>query len=309
MSIFEDGFKKFGKGPDDLQGPPGEGGNVEIEARLEETPGVTSHDNDRAKSVPGIDSSPPDMHGKAVTLDLSGLQEAGLVDPRSARKNRLTEEFRRIKHPLIMHANGKGASVVANANMIMVTSSLASEGKTFTAINLAMSIATEMDKTVLLVDADVAKPDVTARLGVQAEKGLIDVLLEDDLTLPDVLIKTDIPKLTLLPAGRKHVHSTEILASEGMRQLTLELSTRYSDRIVIFDSPPMCLTSEARVLAGLMGQIVLVIEEGKTSQHTVKQALSMLDSNEIVGVVLNKKKSARHGGDDYYGGYGSYGYG
>jgi len=309
MSIFENAFKKFGKGPDDLQGPPGEGGNVEIEARLEETPGVASHDKDRAKSMPGIDSSPPGVYGKAVTLDLSGLQEAGLVDPRSARKSRLTEEFRRIKHPLIMHANGKGASVVANANMIMVTSSLASEGKTFTAINLAMSIATEMDKTVLLVDADVAKPDVTARLGVQAEKGLIDVLLEDELSLPDVLIRTDIPKLTLLPAGRKHVRSTEILASEAMRQLTLELSTRYSDRIVIFDSPPMCLTSEARVLAGLMGQIVLVVEEGKTSQHTVKQALSMLEKNEIVGVVLNKKKASGRSGDGYYGKYGYYGYG
>jgi exopolysaccharide/PEP-CTERM locus tyrosine autokinase len=307
MSIFEKAFKKFGKGPDGL---PGDDGKVEIEAGFEKSPDVASHERDWAKYMPGIDGSPSGAHGKAVALDLSRLEGSGFVDPRSVRKNRLTEEFRRIKHPLIMHANGKGASVVANANMIMVTSSLAGEGKTFTAINLAMSIATEMDKTVLLVDADVAKPDVTVRLGVQAEKGLIDVLLEDDLTLPDVLIRTDIPKLTLLPAGRRHVHSTEILASESMRQLTLELSTRYSDRIVIFDSPPMCLTSEARVLAGLMGQIVLVVEEGKTSQHTVKQALSMLDSNEIIGVVLNKKKSASHGGDDgYYGRYGYYGYG
>mgnify|MGYP001823754260 FL=1 len=199
--------------------------------------------------------------------------------------------------------------MVANANLIMVTSSLAGEGKTFTSINLAMSIATEMDKTVLLVDADVAKPDVTARLGVQAEQGLIDVLLEDDLTLPDVLIRTDIPKLSLLPAGRKHVHATELLASEGMRQLTLELSTRYSDRIVIFDSPPMCLTSEARVLAGLMGQVVMVVEESKTTQQTVKQALSMLDSNEIIGIVMNKRKASRHGGEGYYGRYGYYGYG
>jgi len=310
MSIFENAFRKFGKGPDDQQVLPGEDGNVDIEARLEETPDVASQDKDWAKSMPGIDSSPlGDAYGKEVALDLNGLEEAGLVDPRSARTSRLTEEFRRIKHPLIMHANGKGASIVANANMIMVTSSLAGEGKTFTSINLAMSIATEMDKTVLLVDADVAKPDVTARLGVQAEKGLIDVLLDDDLTLPDVLIRTDIPKLTLLPAGRKHVRSTEILASEAMRQLTLELSTRYSDRIVIFDSPPMCLTSEARVLAGLMGQIVLVVEQGKTSQHTVKQALSMLEQNEIVGIVLNKKKASERGGDGYYGKYGYYGYG
>jgi len=309
MSIFEKAFHKLGKGPDDLQGLLAEDDNVGLETRLEGTVDAADPDNEWAKPMPGIDSLPPGAHGKEVALDLNGLREAGLVDPRSGRTNRLAEEFRRIKHPLIMHANGKGASVVANANMIMVTSSLAGEGKTFTSINLAMSMATEMDKTVLLVDADVAKPDVTARLGVQAEKGLIDVLLDDELTLPDVLIRTDIPKLTLLPAGRKHVHSTEILASEGMRQLTLELSTRYADRIVIFDSPPMCLTSEARVLAELMGQIVLVVEEGKTSQHSVKQALAMLDSNEIIGIVLNKEKMARRGDDGYYGRYGYYGYG
>ncbi len=309
MSIFDKAFEKLGNVPGDLQGLPDEYDNRGGEARHEGTFDAASPDREWAKSMPGNNGFPPGAHGREVALDLSRLKEAGLVDPRSGKTNRLTEEFRRIKRPLIMHANGKGASVVSNANMIMVTSSLASEGKTFTAINLAMSIATEMDKTVLLVDADVAKPDVTARLGVQAERGLIDVLLEDDLSLPDVLIRTDIPKLTLLPAGRKHVYSTEILASEGMRQLTLELSTRYSDRIVIFDSPPMCLTSEARVLAGLMGQIVVVVEEGKTSQHTVKQALSMLDSNEIIGIVLNKKRASRRGGDGYYGRYGYYGYG
>jgi exopolysaccharide/PEP-CTERM locus tyrosine autokinase len=311
MSIFEKAFKKLGKSPDELQELPGEDGHVEVEASLEKAldVGRLDQENVQVQSMPGIDIPESGRYGKEVVLDLSGLKEAGLVNPKSGKADRLTEEFRRIKHPLITHIKGKGASIVPNANMIMVTSSVASEGKTFTAINLAMSMATEMDKTVLLVDADVAKPDVTSRLGVQAEKGLIDVLLEDDLTLPDVLIRTDMPKLTLLPAGRKHVRSTEILASEGMRQLTLELSTRYSDRIVIFDSPPMCLTTEARVLAGLMGQIVLVVEAGKTSQHTVKQALSMLDSNEIIGIVLNKKRSGKRGGYGYYGKYGYYGYG
>ena len=191
--------------------------------------------------------------GKLVKLDLSGLKEAGLVDPRSTQVNQTTEEFRRIKRPLLMNVRGEGASVVPNANMIMVSSALAGEGKTFTSINLAMSIAMEMDKTVLLVDADVAKPDITGRLGVDAEMGLIDVLLDDSLTLSDVLLRTDIPKLTLLPSGRRHVHSTELLASERMRQLTLELSSRYYDRIVIFDTPPLLLTSEARVLGGVDG--------------------------------------------------------
>jgi exopolysaccharide/PEP-CTERM locus tyrosine autokinase len=168
-----------------------------------------------------------------------------------------------------------------------------------------MSIAMEMDRTVLLVDADVAKPDVANRLGIESEKGLIDVLLDEKMTLTDVLLRTDIPKLTLLPSGGKHVHSTELLASERMRQITLELSSRYPDRIVIFDSPPLLLTSESRVLAGLMGQVVLVVEEGVTSQHAVKEAMSLLESNEIVGIVMNKGRRGSSG--DRYGGY-SYSY-
>ena len=248
--------------------------------------------------------------GKLVELDLSGLRDAGLVDPLSKEVNRTTEEFRRIKRPLLVNVRGEGASVVPNANIIMVSSALAGEGKTFTSINLAMSIAMEMDKTVLLVDADVAKPDVSKRLGIEAEKGLIDLLLDDGLTLPDVLLRTNIPKLTLLPSGRRHVHSTELLASERMRQLTLELSSRYSDRIVIFDSPPLLLTSEARVLASLMGQVVLVVEESMTQQHVVKEAVEMLHDNEIVGIVMNKGRhsSSEEGYTGYSYGYG-YGYG
>lgn len=247
--------------------------------------------------------------GKQIKLDFERLKATGLIHPLADKTNRTVEEFRSIKRPLLTHIRGEGASIVDNANMIMVTSSLASEGKTFTSINLAMSIAMEMDKTVLLVDADVAKPDVTSRLGVEAEKGLIDVLLDEGLTLQDVLLRTDIPKLTLLPAGRKHVHATELLASERMRQLALEISTRYHDRIVIFDSPPLLLTTEARVLASLMGQVVVVVEESTTPQHVVKEAVGLLATNEIVGIVLNKgmhDKSAHYYGG--YGGYGGYGY-
>ncbi len=323
MSIFEKAFEKAGKGPgkdevddllddrtDDLldipeylAGDDAESANAGAEGAAGVAEGAVYPD----PLVQGTGS------GKVVELDLSGLRDAGLVDPKSNKVNRTTEEFRRIKRPLLVNVRGEGASVVPNANMIMVSSALSGEGKTFTSINLAMSIAMEMDRTVLLVDADVAKPDVTARLGVQAEKGLIDVLQDDRITLPDVLLRTDIPKLTLLPSGSRHVHSTELLASERMRQLTLELSSRYPDRIVIFDSPPLLLTSEARVLAALMGQVVMVVEESMTPQHAVKEAIEMLQDNEIVGLVLNKGRhgSASDGYSGYsgYGGYGGYGYG
>lgn len=320
MSIFEKALEKAGKNPDkrpvdDLLDD--RAGNLqEIPEYPEEgvESGFAAADTEDSAAIAESFVQPEPWNegplhtssGKLVELDLSGLKDTGLVDPRSSQINRTTEEFRRIKRPLLMNVRGEGASVVPNANMVMVTSALAGEGKTFTAINLAMSIATEMDRTVLLVDADVAKPDVTTRLGVEAEMGLIDVLLDDGLTLPDVLLRTDIPKLTLLPSGSRHVHSTELLASERMRQLTLELSSRYSDRIVIFDTPPLLLTSEARVLAALMGQIVMVVEEAITPQHVVKEAVESLQENEIVGIVINK---GVHGsGGEGYGGYGYYGY-
>lgn len=314
MSIFEKAFEKTsGQTTEDLLDD-----SVDELLDMPELPAL----DEAAHAGPGdVDESPerpaePGMRdkqlpgsgaGKMVKLDLDGLKETGLVDPRSKEVNRTTEEFRRIKRPLLMNVRGEGASEVANANMIMVTSALAGEGKTFTSINLAMSIATEMDRTVLLVDADVAKPDVTSRLGVEAEKGLIDVLLDDSLMLSDVLLRTDIPKLTLLPSGSRHVHSTELLASERMRQLTLELSTRYSDRVVIFDSPPLLLTSEASVLASLMGQVVMVVEESNTSQHAVKEAVELLQDNEIVGIVMNKGSRGSSGEGYSYYGYSPYG--
>jgi len=253
----------------------------------------------------GMDSLSGEAADRQIKLDFERFKTTGLIHPLADKASRTVEEFRSIKRPLLMNVRGEGASIVDNANMIMVTSSLAGEGKTFTSINLAMSIAMEMDKTVLLVDADVAKPDVTSRLGVQSETGLIDVLLDERLTLQDVLLRTDIPKLTLLSAGRRHVHATELLASDRMRQLALEISTRYHDRIVIFDSPPLLLTTEARVLASLMGQVVVVVEESRTPQHVVKEAVELLATNEIVGIVLNKGMHDKSG--HYYGGYGGYG--
>jgi exopolysaccharide/PEP-CTERM locus tyrosine autokinase len=318
MSIFEKAFEKAGKDSalqqeDELFSPveglphsPDLTGEDEIDSAVSGENHAADAEMVPTVTQPRIWKSQGGRERKQVKLDLDGLKGAGLVDPRAEETNRTAEEFRSIKRPLLMNVRGQGATVVDNANMIMVTSALPREGKTFTAINLAMSIAMEMDKTVLLVDADVAKPDVTSRLGVQAEKGLIDVLLDKGLMLSDVLLKTDIPNLTLLPAGRKHVHTTELLASEHMRQLVLEISSRYSDRIVIFDSPPMLLTNEAHVLAGLMGQVVVVVEESSTPQHMVKEAVDMLDANQIVGVVLNKGHRFDEAGR--YGGYG-YGYG
>jgi protein-tyrosine kinase len=238
------------------------------------------------------------------TINLARLKQAGMITPDGERTH-IAEEFRHVKRPLLMNAFNQGAVPVKNGNLIMVSSSLPGEGKSFTSINLAMSIAMEMDHTVLLIDADVAKPSIPQFLGLKADRGLLDILRDDSVKLSDVLIKTNVEKLTILPAGRGHRYSTELLASINMRKLIDEMAQRYPDRIIIFDSPPLLLTSESRVLASHMGQIVVVVEAGKTTHEAIREALKHIEHCEVIGMVLNKGKFTP--GSGYYGGYyGSY---
>jgi protein-tyrosine kinase len=213
----------------------------------------------------------------------------------------IAEDFRNIKQPLLRNARGVEGSSIKHGNLIIITSALPGEGKTYCAVNLALSIAMEMDMTVLLVDADVARPSVLKVLGLEAEVGLLDILIGDDLALADVILKTNIPTLSILPAGRRNKHATELLASRAMSKLLAEISNRYSDRIVIFDSPPLLITTEANVLASQMGQVVMVVESEITTQHAVKEALRKIESCENVSLIYNKKKGFP--GSVYYGYY------
>ncbi|MBT9590668.1 MAG: tyrosine-protein kinase family protein [Thiobacillus sp.] len=244
-------------------------------------------------------------NSQVQTINLARLHRMGVVSP-DAEKSQIAEEFRIIKRPLIANAFGQGTARVRNGNLIMVTSSLPGEGKSFCAINLAISMAMEMDRTVLLIDADVAKPRIPEYLGIHADKGLLDVLQDKDLKLSDVMIRTDIAKLTVLPAGRTYKRATELLASAAMTRLIEDIGNRYPDRIILFDSPPLLATSESSVLATHMGQIVMVVEAEKTSQDAVREALSHIQSCEVVSMLLNKT-TPTPGADYYYGYYGSYG--
>jgi receptor protein-tyrosine kinase len=172
----------------------------------------------------------------------------------------------------------------------MLTSSLPGEGKTYSAINLAMSIAMELDHTVLLVDADVARPSVLRTLGLPTQRGLMDLLVDDKLDMADVMLRTNVDTLSILPAGTSTPRATELLASSTMSHLVNEIAARYPDRIVIFDSPPLLLTSESRVLASHMGQIVVVVEAQTTTQHAVKEALSQLEGLNNVSLIYNKTR-------------------
>ena len=240
---------------------------------------------------------------KSVRLDLAALTEAGFVTPNAPRAA-IADQYRVIKRPLIANATGKGASVVQHGNRIMVTSAMPGEGKSFTAINLAMSIAMELDYTVLLVDADVSRTSIMKTLGLPPGPGLLDLLTNKQMEMSDTLLRTNVDKLSLLPSGTPHPRATELLASDAMTDLIEEMGHRYPDRIIIFDSPPLLLTTESRVLATHMGQIVVVVQAEKTLQSQVRHALTTIESCPIKLMVLNQV----HGGDQDAYGYG-YGYG
>lgn len=241
---------------------------------------------------------------REVTLDLARLAADGFVTSDGVR-TRLADEFRVIKRPLLANVHGAGAAPVERANLIMVTSALPGEGKTFTSINLALSMAMEVDSTVLLVDADVARPTVLERLGLQAPKGLLDLLASRDLDVADVLLRTNIDRLSILPAGQPHSRATELLASDSMNRLVDDLANRYPDRVLIFDAPPLLPSTESRVLASHMGQVVVVVEADRTSQGALTQAMATIENCPVVMTVLNKVRHSKVG--SYYGYYGGYG--
>jgi protein-tyrosine kinase len=309
MSIIERVADLLGSVPQTHRKPSAAGGGADsLEPnRIERAAGDISRrfdfpeDKDlavesKAKARPALPTGPST---RTHRVDLDQLRRQSIITP-DGERTPIAESFRRIKRQILTNvANPKAG---APANLVLVTSALAGEGKTFCAINLAISIALEMDHTVLLVDADVAKPSVPQALGLEAEKGLMDVLLDRRIDLAEVLWNTDIDKLTVLPAGTAHQHTTELLASDAMRVLLREIAARYHDRIIIFDSPPLLAASEAGVLASQMGQIVMVVEAGKTTEAALKDALGRIEASNVAGLLLNKGEGPGLG--YYYGGYG-----
>lgn len=236
---------------------------------------------------------------------LGQLRATDMLVPGSQLGPEFVDEYRRIKRPLLSNAFGKTASLVDRGNLILITSSVPSEGKTHTSINLALSMVQERDHTVLLVDCDVAKQGISRRLGLGKMPGLVDVLENDDFTVGDALLHTDIPELTVLCAGKQHEYVPELLASKRMSSLIDELASRYEDRVIILDAPPLLPTPQTLVLAGLVGQVVFVVEAGTTPQSVVEEALEMLPDGKAIGLVINKSEATFGRSGYYYGYYGT----
>ncbi len=236
-----------------------------------------------------------------LNIDLERLESLGFVTTSDPRR-RINEEYREIKRKLIQNAFGPLSKTLSNSNIIMVTSARPSEGKTFTAVNLALSIAAEQDKTVLLVDADVLKPNVLRTLNLRAPNGLMDYLLSDNKPLSQYIYRTNVDKLRIIPAGSSHHLSTELLASAIMHETVNEFSTRYPDRIVIIDTPPIIGINESAILASFAGQAVVVVEEGKSKLPDIETSVERLNSDMAIGFVVNKSINMTEAGG-YYGYY------
>jgi len=252
-----------------------------------EAPGAAAAAVDPAPAPEAVEAP---RRSRRVTIDFDRLHELGIVTHHEER-TRLAEEFRFVKRPLLTKAFRHGADAIPRGNLIMVTSANPKEGKTFTSINLALSMATERDLTVLLVDADPAHPSVLPFLGIEADLGLIDLLERDDLDVSDVLLRTNRDNLSVIPAGRQHPHTTELMASDRMTRFMGDIAERYADRVIIFDAPPVLVTTEATVIAQQVGQIVFVIEAERTGQSAVKSALNLLSSCKNIALLLNRTRT------------------
>ncbi len=256
-----------------------------------------------AVAAPPIAPAPAETSKNYVTLDFERLAAAGHMVPDASVITRASEEYQQIKRRLLGNMVEGILNTPRPKNLIMVTSSLPSEGKTFTSVNLALSMTMEVDHTILAVDTDIVKRDLSRAFGVEGYPGLYDLLGDDSLRLEDLLIRTSIPNLVILPAGQDRDASTERLASAQMRALTDELAGRYSDRVVLFDSPPILATTTATALAPLVGQLVIVVEAARTKQETVRDSLQRLEGVRITGMILNKSRQPATRAYDYYGYY------
>jgi protein-tyrosine kinase len=240
---------------------------------------------------------------KQIELNFSRLREKGYVVP--GDRSTTAEEIRLIKRPLLRQAFADGRRTDRTSNLIMVTSARPSEGKTFMAVNLALSMALEKDITVLLIDADVAQPAIPGVLSFESDRGLLDLLVDPTLDMSDVMIRTNLENLSILPAGRDTPNANELLASAKMEALVKDIAERYPDRVIIFDTPPVLVRTETSVLASHVGQVAFVIEAEQTNETAVKESLELLNGCSNIGLILNKLRSSygteRFG--QYYGRY------
>jgi protein-tyrosine kinase len=251
--------------------------------------------------APSTDFEDTASLAKRIPVDYAALRLQGYF-PEQERDRQFADQYRRIKRPLVDKALA-GAGQVGEPRSIMVTSALPGDGKTFTSINLALSMALERDVSVLLVDADVAKRHVSGIFGLTGMAGLVDILLDENLEPESLIVPTTTRGLSILPAGKRVDGPAELLSSTRMRTVLGTLCSRNSRRIVLLDSPPLLVTNEGRSLVKIAGQVCLVVRSGATPRPAIQAALELFNPEQAGGVVLNDAPGVNS--EEYY----AYGYG
>lgn len=287
MSIVEKAVEKLKNLPAELPVSP------TLETAPLHTASTVERFQERTRVVDQPVESAPLWH-----VDPAALKRMGILPADDAAATRLANELCLIKRPLLDNAIGRGAETFVRGKRIMVASAEAGEGKTFVAMNLALSLAREMDFEVLLVDGDIPKSDITRILGLSGQPGLMDVLADEQRAPAEVIVHTDVQNLLVVPAGERHPLAAELFRSRRMEYVLDEFGGRDRRRLVVFDSSPLLATSESQVLASHMGQVVVVVAADRTRRQAVNSALQNLDDFQYVGLVLNM--SSLPAGTDYY---------
>jgi protein-tyrosine kinase len=241
-----------------------------------------------------------------IQIDLGALRANGYL-PEASRERQFAEHYRQIKRPLIEKALSDAADSLRDYRFIMVTSAMPGDGKTFTAINLALSMARERDISVLLVDGDTPKRHVTEIFGLRELPGLTDALSDEAVNIESLVVGTNVPGLSILPSGQSMDGAAELLSSSRMRQLIASLTSKNPRRVMLVDSPPLLITSEGRAVLKVAGQAVLVVRASHTPQHAVEEAVALFDTQQAGGIVLNQVEAGLNEGYYRYSTYGSYG--
>jgi exopolysaccharide/PEP-CTERM locus tyrosine autokinase len=291
MSVIENTLKRL-QGQRPASGPPA------VEADNKGYGTVTAAGAARRRESPAGAVTPEG----AVVLDQDAFRAAGMLPP-AHQEHEIAQQYRRIKRPLINNALGRGVAALARGNLIMITSAVPGEGKTFMSLNLALSMRLEEDITVLLVDGDFVNPRLTQIVGLESRAGLLDLVKDATISPESVIVPTTLPGLAFLPAGHEDANATELVASARMHQVVSKLGGDDPARLVLFDSAPLLVTTEAQALAHFAGQVVMVVQAEQTQQHVVGDALETLAEDKPVFLVLNQL--TRHSHSGYYYEYGS----
>jgi protein-tyrosine kinase len=289
MSVVEKAIRKLqkerGQAADESQAPAA--------GQASAAPQASEPAPQRATAAPAASQA-------TVILDRATLRSAGLMPPEE-ELDLITRQYRKIKHPLVGRAMGRGVPREPKGYLIMIASAMSGEGKSFTAMNLALSLALEKDLTVLLVDADAPKPHLSRVMGLANAPGLLDVLRDPQLEVESLIHATNVRSLSFLPLGAGGDDATELLSSARMERTAALLGQRDSHRIVVFDSPPLLQTTESPALAHVAGQIVVVVRADSTPQPLLLDALNTLQGHSAVSLVLNQSLQSGTAPYYYYG--------